>query len=226
MRQLRPGLTCHFGKTQFFLRKRNQIRVSLGLLYVSFNTRWVSRSLNPTGVVKTMIVGHWVRASGTLRATSRHWSFLSHSLFFCPPSPLHLPPFTSYIPHLSLSSPVLRHVSAMLPCGISPGGCPVPGGGQNPSSSIHFLSSPLPVLRHVSAMLPCGISPGGLSCTGRRADPSSTFHIPLIGPRPSTQTVTRPERSPGSSLARIPDWISRQMDHRRTSQRRRNQVKT
>ena len=37
MRQLRPGLTCHFGKTQiiFFLRKRNQIRVSL---YVSHNT--------------------------------------------------------------------------------------------------------------------------------------------------------------------------------------------
>ena len=32
----------------------------------------MSRSLNPTGVVKTMIVRHWVRASGTLRATSRH----------------------------------------------------------------------------------------------------------------------------------------------------------
>ena len=31
-----PGLTCHFGKTQFVLRKRNQIRVSL---YVSHNTR-------------------------------------------------------------------------------------------------------------------------------------------------------------------------------------------
>ena len=28
MRQLRPGLTCHFGKT-FFCRKRNKIRVSL-----------------------------------------------------------------------------------------------------------------------------------------------------------------------------------------------------
>ena len=70
MRQLRPGLTCHFGKTFFFLRKRNQIHVSL---YVSHNRRWVSHSLNPTGVVKTMIVGHWVRASGTLRATSRHW---------------------------------------------------------------------------------------------------------------------------------------------------------
>ena len=36
MRQLRPGLTCHFVKTHFFLRKRNQIRVSL---YVSHNTR-------------------------------------------------------------------------------------------------------------------------------------------------------------------------------------------
>ena len=73
MRQLRPGLTCYFGKTQFFfLRKRNQIRVSL---YVSHTTRWVSRSLNPTGVVKTMIVRHWVRASGTLRATSRHFNW-------------------------------------------------------------------------------------------------------------------------------------------------------
>ena len=28
---------------------------------------------NPTGVVKTMIGGHWARASSTLRATSRHW---------------------------------------------------------------------------------------------------------------------------------------------------------
>ena len=74
MRQLRPGLgrasPVLLGKRTFFLRKRNQIRVSL---YVSHNTRWVSRSLNPKGVVKTMIVRHWVRASGTLRATSRHW---------------------------------------------------------------------------------------------------------------------------------------------------------
>ena len=31
----------------------------------------MSRSPNPTGVVKTIIVGHWVLASGTLRATSR-----------------------------------------------------------------------------------------------------------------------------------------------------------
>ena len=65
------GPHLSFWENAFFrrLRKRNQSRVSL---YVSHNTRWVSRSLNPTGVVKTMIVRHWVRASGTLRATSRH----------------------------------------------------------------------------------------------------------------------------------------------------------
>ena len=75
MRQLRPGLgrasPVILGKAIFF--SENEIKFVSPYMSAIIRGECLAHYINPTGVVKTMIVRHWVRASGTLRVTSRHW---------------------------------------------------------------------------------------------------------------------------------------------------------